>query len=80
MKRRLPSYVLTAAILLVGAIAFGAPTSILWIVGFVVFCPLLMIFMMGGMHGGDRLGGQGGDGPGGADVTKERDPRSRLGR
>jgi hypothetical protein len=52
MKRYLPFYILAAAILLVGAIAFGVPTSSLWIVGLVVPCPLMMIFMMGGMHGG----------------------------
>ncbi|MFC4950960.1 DUF2933 domain-containing protein [Pseudonocardia sp. GCM10023141] len=79
MKRHLPFYVLAAAILLVGVIAFGVPTSSLWIVGFVVLCPLMMIFMMGGMHGGDGHSGQGGDGPGGVDVTKDHDRHSRLG-
>ncbi len=45
-KCRLPFYVLAGAVLLVGAIAFGVPTSSLWIVGLVVLCPLMMIFMM----------------------------------
>jgi hypothetical protein len=79
MKRHLPFYVI-AAILLVGAIVFGVPTSSLWIVGLVVLCPLMMIFMMGGMHGGNGHGEQGGDGPGGVDLTKDHDPHSRLGR
>jgi len=55
MKRHLPIYVLAAAVVLVGAVAFGVPTSGLWL-GFVVLCPLMMIFMMGGMHGGDDRG------------------------
>jgi len=75
MRRHLPFYVLAAAVLLVGAIAFGVPTSSLWIVGFVVLCPVMMIFMMGGMHGGNN-----GKDLGGVDVTKDHDPRSRLGR
>ena len=79
MKRHLPFYVLAAAILLVGAIAFGVPMSTLWIVGFVVLCPLMMIFMMGGMHGGDGHGGQGVDGPGGVELTKDHDPPLRAG-
>lgn len=74
MKRHLPFYVLAAAVLLVGAIAFGVPTSSLWIGGFVVLCPLMMIFMMGGMHSGDdgktRM----------ASTSPDHDPRSRLGR
>lgn len=79
MKRHLPFYGL-AAILIVGVIAFGFPVSSLWILGFVVLCPLMMIFMMGGMHGGDGHGEQGGDGPGGVDLTKDHDSHSRLGR
>ncbi len=80
MKRQLPFYVFAAAILLVGAIMLGVPTSSLWIVGLVVLCPLMMIFMMGGMHGGDGRGEQGGDSPGGVDLAKDHDPHSRLGR
>lgn len=74
MKRQFPFYVLASAILLVGAVAFGVPASSLWILGFVVVCPLMMIFMMGGMHGGDGDGAQSG-----ADLTEDRDPTSRRG-
>ena len=72
MKRHLPFYVLIAAMLLVGAVLFGVPASRLWILGVVVLCPLMMIFMMGGMHGGD------GDGVrSGGDLTEDRDRKSR---
>ena len=79
MKNHLPVYVLAAAILLVGVIGFGVPASGLSIVGFVVLCPLMMIFMLGGMHGGDGHGEQGGDGPGRVDLTKDHD-RHSMGR
>jgi hypothetical protein len=79
MKRYLPFYVLAAAILTVGAIAFGFPVSSLWILGFVVLCPLMMMFMMGGMHGGDGHSGHGDGGQSGGDLTEDRDRHSRLG-
>lgn len=73
MRRHLPFYVLAAAILFVGAMALGVPTSSLWIVGLVVLCPLMMIFMTGGMPGGDGQGRIGGDSAG-LDVTKVSRP------
>lgn len=80
MKRYLPVYVLAAAVLVVGVLAFGVPTSSLWILGFVVLCPLMMIFMMGGMHGGDGHGGHGDSGHKSGDLPEDRDHESRLGR
>jgi hypothetical protein len=80
MKRLLPFYLLAAAVVVVGVLAFGVPTSSLWILGLVVLCPLMMMFMMGGMRSG------GSDDPGGdaegssGDLPKERDSRSWLGR
>jgi Protein of unknown function (DUF2933) len=44
--------VLVAAILVVGALDFGLPASRLWTLALVVACPLMMMFMMRGMHGG----------------------------
>ena len=44
--------VLVAAIFLVGALAFGVPTSSAWALALAVACPLMMIVMMRGMHGG----------------------------
>ena len=44
--------ILVAAIFLVGTLAFGVPTSSLWPLALVVACPLMMIFVMRGMHGG----------------------------
>ncbi|MFC4943309.1 DUF2933 domain-containing protein [Pseudonocardia sp. GCM10023141] len=68
---RQPLYVIVAAIHFVAAIALSVPTSSLWIVGFVVLCPLMMIFMMGGMHGGVGHGGRGGDSVGRVDAAKD---------
>ena len=44
--------ILVAAIVVVGALAFGVPASSLWPLALVVACPLVMIFAMRGMHGG----------------------------
>lgn len=76
MKRHLPFYVFAVAILLVGAVVFGVPASSLWILGFVVACPLMMIFMVGGMHGRSGAGGHGDGGQNGVDLTKAHDPHS----
>jgi hypothetical protein len=45
-------YAIAAAILVVGLIAFGVPANTLLLGAFVLVCPLMMMFMMGGMHGG----------------------------
>jgi type III secretory pathway component EscV len=79
MRRHLPFYVLAAAILIVGAMAFGFPVSSLWILGFVVLCPLMMIVMMGSMHGGDGHSGHGDGSQSGGSPTEDRDRKSRLG-
>lgn len=54
MKRHIPLYVVAAAVLILVSVAFGLPASTLFLVGFVLLCPLMMMFMMGGMHGGHR--------------------------
>lgn len=61
VTRCLPFYLLAAAILAVAVVAFGLPVWTLWLLGLVVLCPLMMIFMMGGMHGEghDRTGSPG---------------------
>lgn len=46
------SCVLVAAVLVVGALAFGLPASSLRALALVAVCPLMMIVMMRGMHGG----------------------------
>jgi len=53
MKReRLPIYALALAVLVVGLAWVGVPAS-LFLYGLVLLaCPLMMLFMMGGMHGG----------------------------
>lgn len=52
MNRHLPLYLLAGALLVVGVVGFGLPIWTLYLAGFLVLCPLLMTFMMGGMHGG----------------------------
>ncbi len=53
MKReRMPLYALTLAILIVGLAALGVPVRTLLFSVAALACPLMMIFMMEGMHGG----------------------------
>lgn len=51
MTRHIPFYALAAAVLLLASVGFGLPTSTVFVLGFVLLCPLMMMFMMGGMHG-----------------------------
>jgi len=52
MKRQqLPLYSIAAAILVVGLVALGVPASTLLFGALVLACPLMMLVMMGGMHG-----------------------------
>ncbi len=45
-------YAIALAILVVGLVALGVPPSTLLFAALVLACPLMMLFMMGGMHGG----------------------------
>jgi DUF2933 family protein len=47
-------YTIALAILIVGLVALGVPASTLLVAGLVLVCPLMMLVMMRGMHGGDR--------------------------
>ncbi len=51
-KRNHGMYALAAAIVVVGALAVGAPLQSLMWLALVAACPLMMFFMMRGMHGG----------------------------
>ena len=76
-RQHLPYYAIAAAILIVGLAALGVPVNSLTYVGFIIICPLMMLFMMRGMHGG----GNGGDTHSKDDnAPRERDRNSRLGR
>ncbi len=44
-------YAVALAIVVVGAIWAGVPVGTLALLGLVLVCPLMMIFMMRGMHG-----------------------------
>lgn len=51
-KRNYGMYVLAAAIVVVGSLLLGASLqSLIWL-ALVAACPLMMFFMMRGMHGG----------------------------
>jgi hypothetical protein len=45
-------YAIALAILVVGLVALGVPASTLLFGALVLACPLMMLLMMGGMHGG----------------------------
>ncbi len=46
-------YAVALAIVVVGALWAGLPASTLLVLAVVLACPLMMFFMMRGMHGGD---------------------------
>jgi hypothetical protein len=46
-------YAVALAILVVGLVWAGVPASTVLIAGLILVCPLTMLFMMRGMHGGD---------------------------
>ena len=47
-------YAVALAILVVGFVALGVPVGTLLTAALVLTCPLMMFFMMSGMHGGHR--------------------------
>jgi len=51
MKREeLPLYAIALAVLIVGLVYVGVPLGTLVFLPLVVACPLMMLFMMGGMN------------------------------
>lgn len=51
-RQHLPLYVIALAIVVVGLAFAGVPMSTLLFGLLVLACPLMMMFMMGGTHGG----------------------------
>lgn len=47
-------YAIVAAIAVVGALALGVPAGTLVALGLVLVCPLMMVLIMRGMHGGGQ--------------------------
>jgi len=52
-ERNYGFYALAVAVLVVGALWLGLPASTLGLLAIVVVCPLMMLIMMKGMHGGN---------------------------
>jgi uncharacterized membrane protein len=74
MKRQhMLFYVGAAAVLLIGGAAFGFSTATLFAFVFLLLCPLMMFFMMSGMH-------DGGNGHDDADAAPQQHPHSHPGR
>ncbi|WP_328690352.1 hypothetical protein OHA74_14420 [Streptomyces phaeochromogenes] len=75
-----PMYALAAAIGIVGLVALGVPIGTIVLLAVLGACPLMMMFMMRGMHGGDMHGGgkHGGhdhtDDPTDDSTDRDRDP------
>ena len=67
-------YAVALAILIVGLAAAGVPLGAIVVSLAVLACPLMMIFMMGGMHGGHGDGHGGHDRP--ADPVASKDQGS----
>jgi hypothetical protein len=63
MKRQHMMWYVAALIAgVVTALAFGAPASTVLLALVVLACPLMMMFMMGNMHGGGPRSGTGQEG------------------
>ncbi|MBC9725029.1 DUF2933 domain-containing protein [Streptomyces sp. TRM68367] len=57
-KRNYGLYALALAIAFVGALVLGVPVEALVLLAIVAACPLMMFFMMRGMHGGQGKSNQ----------------------
>lgn len=71
-------YAVAAAIVVVGALALGVPAGTLVLIGIALACPLMMFFMMRGMHGGH--GGGSDRGTDQTDPLRKHDQRGPGGR
>lgn len=67
-------YAIALAILVVGLLAFGVPANTLLFAAFVLVCPLMMMFMMSGMHGGHDSAGGDADDRGRPPESQEQEP------
>ncbi len=56
-NKNLGLYAVALAIVVVGALWAGVPVGTLALFGLFLACPLMMFFMMRGMHGGANEGG-----------------------
>jgi hypothetical protein len=58
-SQHLPWYALALAAVVVAAFALGMPASMLAVLLVAMACPLMMMIMMGGMHGDGMKSGTG---------------------
>ncbi|MFG2549502.1 hypothetical protein [Streptomyces sp. NPDC048581] len=56
-QRNYGLYAVAVAISVVGALALGVPVATLFFMAIALACPLMMIFMMRGVHGGSGMHG-----------------------
>ena len=54
-NRKYGQYAIAIAIAVVGALWLGVPIGTLLVFGIVLACPIMMLIMMSGMHGGDHV-------------------------
>lgn len=79
-KEQLPSYAMVLVVLIVGLAVAGVPLSTLIVVPLVLACPLMMFFMMRGMHHGGSPHGEGTEHRGGCGHdTSEIRPTDKAG-
>ena len=79
MKRQhLVLYVAAATVLVIALAVFGVSGSTLFAGAFLLLCPLMMMFMMGGMHGGGM--GPGADDAGSSGLDGLGSPAGKNGR
>jgi len=71
-RQRWGHYAVALAIVVVGLAWAGVPVNSFLIAGLVLVCPLMMLVMMRGMHGGDMPGGD-------SHMTRADDPNGRNG-
>jgi len=78
MKRRnYGLYALALAVVVVGALWAGVPFGTVALLGLLLVCPLMMFFMMRGMHGADNHSGMHGGGYHDRDTDAQTPPDAR---
>ncbi|WP_063728839.1 DUF2933 domain-containing protein [Streptomyces sp. RTd22] len=80
IKKNYGLYAIALAIVIVGAVALGVPVQTLVLLGVVLACPLMMFFMMRGMHSGQNQNDRSPRDAGRDDPLRKHDQRPGSGR